>query len=81
MERVTKGFKHNYHHEACSIVVLFATQRIVVPHMFRVGDRESTMRILEVADFDPASQNPSCSFGTGRETEWQDMSREMSWKR
>ena len=74
-ERVTKGFKHDYHHGACSVVVLFATRRIVVPHMFRVGlMEESTMRILEAADFDLASTKPSCSFGTGREMDCREMS-------
>ena len=40
-------------------MILFATRRIAVPHMFRVRLREeSTMRISEPADLDPASLNP-----------------------
>src|SRR5438045_2578008 len=39
-------------------MILFATRRIAVPHMFRVGRREeSTMRISEPADLDPVSLN------------------------
>ena len=60
-------------------MVLFATQRIVVPHMFRVGlIEESVMSILEVADFDPASQSPRVP---SEPEEKEDMCREMSRKR
>jgi hypothetical protein len=59
VEGVTKSFKYDYHRGTCSIVVLFATRRTVVPHMFRAGlIEESTMGILEAVDLDPASQKP-----------------------